>query len=472
MAKHTKEEFDDELFRILQEARGEGRKLYRVVSKRLHDRVVTEAGNHRMPAACDAMWRLWEEQGSRQERIIRTTPKGRSTTIEIEFSTGLNEKLKIRKTNEALMYGSVELEEFIDVSIEQSEKKGYIPKVFISMRSRYGTVEAIKRLVSSKGIQKGFRRLKELGLLDLSIEAAVLKFPDEFTHEEWASAKWRLEQVSTDFDLQNEKKAVRDENFRGTTTSFLDVKAATEQNSDTHAPIDDGNGETPLHVAAASAESPAVVELLLDEEANIDARDTNGKTPLHDAVLYNENLEVIGFLLDRGANIHARDARGHTPLHLAAGWSRTPEVVALLLDRGADIHARDINREMPLHQASSLNTREVIALLLDRGADIHARDTNGETPLHQVSFSNKPEVVSLLLERGADIHACDASGITPLHIAAIFSETPEVVALLLEQGASPTVRDKKGKTPFDYAKENEYLRGSDVYWRLNEARFQ
>ena len=69
MARHTKEEFDDELFRILQEARGEGKKLHRVVSKHLHDRVVTEAGNHRMPAACDAMWRLCEEQGSRQKGL-------------------------------------------------------------------------------------------------------------------------------------------------------------------------------------------------------------------------------------------------------------------------------------------------------------------------------------------------------------------------------------------------------------------
>ncbi len=29
-----------------------------------------------------------------------------------------------------------------------------------------------------------------------------------------------------------------------------------------------------------------------------------------------------------------------------------------------------------------------------------------------------------------------------------------------------------GETPFDYTKDNKALRGTDVYWRLNEARFE
>ena len=100
------------------------------------------------------------------------------------------------------MSGSVELEAFIDESIKRSLEKGYTANVFTNMRHRYGTVETIKRLLTSKDIQIGFKKLAELGLLDFSIEAAVLKFPEEFTHEEQKTAKWRLEQVRKDFNSQ------------------------------------------------------------------------------------------------------------------------------------------------------------------------------------------------------------------------------------------------------------------------------
>ena len=103
------------------------------------------------------------------------------------------------------MSGSVELEKFIDELIEQSVKKGYVPQIFIDMRRQHGTVEAIKRLVTSKNIQEGLKRLGELDLLDLSVEAAVLRFPEEFTPEEQEAAKWRLGQVKKDFDFQAEE---------------------------------------------------------------------------------------------------------------------------------------------------------------------------------------------------------------------------------------------------------------------------
>ena len=53
-------------------------------------------------------------------------------------------------------------------------------------------------------------------------------------------------------------------------------------------------------------------------------------------------------------------------------------------------------------------------------------------------------------------------------------QNPEssVIAALIEVGADPGARDEEGKTPFDYAQDNEALRGTDAYWRLNEGRFE
>lgn len=91
---------------------------------------------------------------------------------------------------------SVALEAFVDETIRLSQARDYHPTVFIGMRRRHGTVEAISRLVVSGDIQSGFKRLNELGLLDWTIEAAVTKFPDEFSQGVREAAEWRLSQIA------------------------------------------------------------------------------------------------------------------------------------------------------------------------------------------------------------------------------------------------------------------------------------
>ncbi|MDZ4277460.1 MAG: hypothetical protein U0995_15580 [Erythrobacter sp.] len=92
---------------------------------------------------------------------------------------------------------SVALEAFIDETIRVSAKHGYHPTAFIGMRARHGTVEAISRLVISGDVQSGFNKLHSLGLLDYTIEAAVLKFPEEFRKQERECADFRLRMVQS-----------------------------------------------------------------------------------------------------------------------------------------------------------------------------------------------------------------------------------------------------------------------------------
>ena len=71
-----------------------------------------------------------------------------------------------------------------------------------------------------------------------------------------------------------------------------------------------------------------------------------------------------------------------------------------------------------------------------------------------------------------DVNTSDEEyGATLLMWAAVENANPEVINTLLEAGGDARAKGSEGKTAFDYAEENEALRGTDAYWRLNAARF-
>jgi hypothetical protein len=93
---------------------------------------------------------------------------------------------------------SQELENFIDDMIREAGRLKYSPTAFIGMREKYGTQIAIERLVVQGEIQSGFKRLHAIGMLESTIEAAVIMFPDDFKNPEIrAAAAWRLAQART-----------------------------------------------------------------------------------------------------------------------------------------------------------------------------------------------------------------------------------------------------------------------------------
>ena len=112
-----------------------------------------------------------------------------------------------------------------------------------------------------------------------------------------------------------------------------------------------------------------------------------------------------------------------------------------------------------------------MADLLYAGADVSARNESGFTALMQAG-AGSPENVKVLLDAGAEISARAEQGMTALMVAATHG-SPETVAALLDAGADGSLGDEDGHTAFDYAKKiNSALKGTDVYWRLNEARYK
>jgi hypothetical protein len=89
----------------------------------------------------------------------------------------------------------VSLEEFIEDSLQHLSERGYVPDEFLDMRNQHGLITAITRCVEGSEFKGGFLRLLELGLVDWSLESAVVEFPERFTKLTVAYARARLNGV-------------------------------------------------------------------------------------------------------------------------------------------------------------------------------------------------------------------------------------------------------------------------------------
>ena len=79
--------FDSELREMLNEAKEAGQQAAQIVSKELCYRTIDEYVDGVMAMASEAMWKIWELQGSIPERVVYRSPKGFSNLLEIEFDT-------------------------------------------------------------------------------------------------------------------------------------------------------------------------------------------------------------------------------------------------------------------------------------------------------------------------------------------------------------------------------------------------
>merc|ERR1711991_665610 len=107
-------------------------------------------------------------------------------------------------------------------------------------------------------------------------------------------------------------------------------------------------------------------------------------------------------LLDNGADINARDDKKRTPLHIACNYEH-PEVAMALIERDADIHASDIQEKTIMHYACTKGLMDIVMELMYRGADIDAVDKWLRTPLHDACRHGHIHIAMALIDRSADL---------------------------------------------------------------------
>ncbi|MDX1616851.1 MAG: ankyrin repeat domain-containing protein, partial [Candidatus Promineifilaceae bacterium] len=112
------------------------------------------------------------------------------------------------------------------------------------------------------------------------------------------------------------------------------ASSETETNADTS--VEEVSLDDQL-IAAVNAEDVAEVERLLSEGAdpNVEESDAFFSNPILRSAVMDGNVEITRLLIENGADVNARDSNGNSVLRRAITEGHT-EIVALLIDAGAD----------------------------------------------------------------------------------------------------------------------------------------
>ncbi|KUJ13176.1 uncharacterized protein LY89DRAFT_153773 [Mollisia scopiformis] len=156
---------------------------------------------------------------------------------------------------------------------------------------------------------------------------------------------------------------------------------------------------TGLHLAAYFGVDDAVRALLNNNSP--DLKDSYGQTPLSWAAKSGHEA-MVKLLLDKGAELEAKSTYGQTPLSRAAGSGGHEAVVKLLLEKNAELETKDIeNGQTPLSWAARNGHEAVVMLLLATDANVSIENKSGWTALQLAALGGHEGVVRLLVTHGA-----------------------------------------------------------------------
>ena len=255
---------------------------------------------------------------------------------------------------------------------------------------------------------------------------------------------------------------------------------------------------------AAKSGCLAMVELMIQEDCDINARDENGWNALHFASYYGHyqlierliasdvsakvttsrketplllavkkgHFAVTERLLRSGKNnnhVNTEDQRGQQPVHhtVRAGLV---EIFNLLMSNGAKINVENSFGWQPLHIATAYGHLALVERLLQEGANIEEKlgsssikkdQTHkiveegyraearwpylGSRPLHLACEYGHDQIATYLISKGAKLEATCSEGWQPLHHATYFGSSA-LVEILLAGGVNPHATTNEGKT--------------------------
>jgi ankyrin repeat protein len=167
----------------------------------------------------------------------------------------------------------------------------------------------------------------------------------------------------------------------------------------------------------AEAGNSAAAMALVDQRADVNARQDDGTTALHWAA-YHDDVPLIRRLLKAGAKADVTNDYGSTPLAEAAERA-DPEALRVLLEAGANVESPNADGQTALMTVARTSIVEAARVLVAHGANVNASEKwRGQTALMWASAQSQPAMVQFLISHGADVNAREAVRQWPRRVTA------------------------------------------------------
>jgi ankyrin repeat protein len=212
---------------------------------------------------------------------------------------------------------------------------------------------------------------------------------------------------------------------------------------------------TSLHLACING-NKRIAELLINNRAEISAKDSNNNTPLMIATSHNR-VDIVRMLIDRELLIPQSSASSSSASSASSASAIKLEVPSL--------NEKNNLGYTPLHIACENTNRELIELFVSLGADLKSAVNNGDKPIHILTKRHRGDLIEILINAEAIVNEKnDSNGETPLLMATDrdYNNNPlkreRTIQYLLSRGADPTIHDDYDVLPIHKVAEN----GEDI----------
>ena len=210
----------------------------------------------------------------------------------------------------------------------------------------------------------------------------------------------------------------------------------------------DNQGWTPVHLSVW-LDDLDTLKFILKLKPDLNKKDKWECTPLHAAAYASENLKIIELLIENGANIHETRRINITALHIAVSLNKI-DFVKYLAKYHSELPPWDRRNYFPLARASTI---ELCEILLQNGANVNYTDERLRTKIFQSLYYLRrlSPMDMIFLQWGADVNILDQNGESPLYLS-LRNHDIETCKILLKYGADPYLNDNTQRNCIEYAR--------------------
>ncbi len=226
-------------------------------------------------------------------------------------------------------------------------------------------------------------------------------------------------------------------------------------------------GNSPLHFAAYRGYAD-ITDYLLSEGADIECINNMGYTPLGMIARSEGQFETARLLIEKDANINAKDPLGQTPLNNAAMYNVDNRIIDLLLGHKAEIDTTRESLGDMLASACQRGHLELFRFIEKLGGDsLFGNETTDRIFMRNAIAGGSLNIVKILQDKDIKIDlSANYYGFTPLHSAAANANAPEMIEFLVRNGADINARTLDGRSAYNIADANSNRKVVEIILKL------